>query len=240
MRGLDHVPLQTRGTERTALSPRRGSIVVMDHHPLYRGAVRQVIATGFKEFEVWEASSFAELGEFLEGDELPEYVVFDLATERDTSFAGLLYLRAQHPTIPLVVMSANDKIETVRRCLAFGVSAFLPKSLSAQELTDAMQVVVSGGSWTPPEFATQQLNDADSDRLVGKLMQLTSQEIRVLILLCEGLFNRQIAAKLGIAEATVKAHVSKILNKLGVYSRTQAVIAVTKVESSGTIKGGNA
>lgn len=227
MESLGHVPLEIIPAKRAVLAPNSGSIVVMDHHPLYRGAVRQVLAASFKDFEIWEASSFQELGTFLEGETLPDFVVYDLATERDTSFAGLLYLRAQHPGIPVVVMSANDRIETIRRCLAFGVSAFLPKSLSAGELTDAMQVVAGGGTWLPPGLEGEENTD---DGLVDKLMQLTSQEIRVLILLCEGLFNRQVASKLGIAEATVKAHVSKILNKLGVYSRTQAVIAVTKID----------
>ncbi len=228
MESLGHVHLETISAKRAVLAPNSGSIVVMDHHPLYRGAVRQVLAAGFKDYEIWEASSFQELGTFLDGKALPDFVIYDLATERDTSFAGLLYLRAQHPSIPVLVMSANDRVETIRRCLAFGVSAFLPKSLSAAELTDAMQVVVGGGTWVPPGLEGEERTD---DGLVDKLMQLTSQEIRVLILLCEGLFNRQVASKLGIAEATVKAHVSKILNKLGVYSRTQAVIAVTKIDN---------
>lgn len=236
MEGLAHAPLTISANERAALSLRRGSIIIMDHHPLYRGAVRQVISAGFKDYEVWETSSLAELSELLDTESVPDFIVYDLATERDTSFAGLLFLRAQHPTIPIIVMSANDRDETIRRCLAFGVAAFLPKSLSAGELKSAMDVVVSGETWVPQAYVDEFSDQNESDNLVGRLMQLTCQEIRVLILLCEGLFNRQIAGQLGIAEATVKAHVSKILNKLGVYSRTQAVIAVTKIEPAGTLK----
>lgn len=231
MRGLEYMQLETSGAERIALAPHRGSIIVMDHHPLYRRALRQLIAMSFKEFEVNEANSFSELSDFLDGDHMVDYVVYDLAADRDSSFAGLLDHRAKHPSIPLLVMSTNDTPQIARRCILFGASAFLPKSLSAKALTNAMRVVISGGIWIPAELDAAEYGVGDSNKLAGGLTPLTDQEISVLILLCEGLFNRQIVDKLGIAESTVKKHVSKILGKLEVSTRTQAVILVTRVDA---------
>lgn len=231
MRRLECARLETPGTERMALAPNRGSIIVMDHHPLYRSAVRQVITTNFKGFEVCEAGSFSELSELLEGDNSVEYIVYDLATDRGSSFAVLLYLRKQYPSISLIVMSANDKPQIAQRCLVFGVSAFLPKSLSAKALTSAMRIVFSGDTWLPPAHDPAEHGD-NNNKLIERLVRLTVQDIRVLIHLCEGLFNRQIADKLGLAEGTIKSHVSSILNKLKVRNRTQAVAVMIRGEAA--------
>ena len=94
----------------------------------------------------------------------------------------------------------------------------------------AISAVLKGGVWTPPDIDLDAGSDAETTALLSRLATLTPQQVRVLMMLSEGLLNKQIAYELSVSEATVKAHVSAILQKLGVESRTQAVIAASKIE----------
>jgi DNA-binding NarL/FixJ family response regulator len=118
----------------------------------------------------------------------------------------------------------------IRRCMDFGASGFIPKTLGTEAMRGAITRVFEGGVWTPPEIELGAGADADTADLLTRLTSLTPQQVRVLMMLSEGLLNKQIAYELGVSEATVKAHVSAILQKLGVDSRTQAVIAASKIE----------
>jgi DNA-binding NarL/FixJ family response regulator len=146
-------------------------------------------------------------------------------------FSGLMYLRAQYPGLPIVVVSANDDPAVIRRCIEFGASGFIPKTLGIEALRQAIGRVLQGEVWTPPEVDLTRDSDAETTALIARLATLTPQQVRVLMMLSGGLLNKQIAYELGVSEATVKAHVSAILQKLGVDSRTQAVIAAGKIEA---------
>jgi len=126
-------------------------------------------------------------------------------------------------------VSANDDPAVIRRCMDFGASGFIPKTLGIEAIRAAIARVLDGGLWTPPEIDIGAVSEAAG--LVARLASLTPQQVRVLMMLSEGLLNKQIAYELGVSEATIKAHVSAILEKLGVESRTQAVIAAAKIES---------
>jgi DNA-binding NarL/FixJ family response regulator len=145
-------------------------------------------------------------------------------------FSGLMFLRAQYPSVPVVIVSANDDPAVIRRCMDFGASGFIPKTLGVEVMRTALARVLEGGVWTPPDVDLSGRPDADTAELIGRLATLTPQQVRVLMMLSEGMLNKQIAYGLGVSEATVKAHVSAILQKLGVESRTQAVIAAAKIE----------
>src|SRR5262245_49607369 len=146
-------------------------------------------------------------------------------------FSGLMYMRAQYPSVPVMIVSANDDPAAIRRCMEFGASGFIPKTLGAEQMRNAVAAVLQGGVWTPPDVDLETAPDAATAELVQRLATLTPQQVRVLMMLSEGLLNKQIAYELGVSEATVKAHVSAILQKLGVESRTQAVIAAAKIEA---------
>ena len=118
----------------------------------------------------------------------------------------------------------------IRRCMDFGASGFIPKTLGVEQMRDAIKRVLGGGVWTPPDVDLSGGSDAESAALMARLATLTPQQVRVLMMLSEGMLNKQIAYELSVSEATVKAHVSAILQKLGVDSRTQAVIAAAKIE----------
>jgi DNA-binding NarL/FixJ family response regulator len=205
-------------------------LAIADDHPLFRGALREAVSGLFDRVDIAEAGSFEELSKLLErGPEL-DLILLDLAMPGVRGFSGLMYLRAQYPSVPVVVVSANDDPAVIRRCMDFGASGFIPKTLGIEPIREAITRVLKGGVWTPPDVDLNAITDAETAALMARLTALTPQQVRVLMMLSEGLLNKQIAYELGVSEATVKAHVSAILQKLGVESRTQAVIAASKIE----------
>jgi len=205
-------------------------LIIADDHPLFRGALREAVAGLFDRIEIAEAGSFEEIAKLLEGDSDVDLILLDLAMPGVRGFSGLMCLRAQHPSVPVVVVSANDDPTVIRRCMDFGASGFIPKTLGIEPMRGAVGRVLAGGEWTPPDISLVGGTDAQTADLLTRLATLTPQQVRVLMMLSEGLLNKQIAYELAVSEATVKAHVSAILQKLGVESRTQAVIAAAKIE----------
>jgi DNA-binding NarL/FixJ family response regulator len=205
-------------------------LVIADDHPLFRGALREAVSGLFSEVDITEAGSFDDVANLLERGAEVDLILLDLAMPGVRGFSGLMYLRAQYPSVPIVVVSANDDPTVIRRCMDFGASGFIPKTLGIEAMRVAIAQVFDGGVWSPPDIEAGPGADAETTALMGRLASLTPQQVRVLMMLSEGLLNKQIAYELGLSEATVKAHVSAILQKLGVESRTQAVIAASKIE----------
>jgi DNA-binding NarL/FixJ family response regulator len=205
-------------------------LVIADDHPLFRGALREAVSGLFEGVDIAEAGSFEEVTQLLERGAEVDLILLDLTMPGVRGFSGLMYLRAQYPSVPIVVVSANDDPAVIRRCMDFGASGFVPKTLGVDTMRGAIGRVLKGGIWTPPDVDLSAGADAESAQLVVRLATLTPQQVRVLMMLSEGLLNKQIAYALNVSEATVKAHVSAILQKLGVESRTQAVIAASKFE----------
>ena len=205
-------------------------LVIADDHPLFRGALREAVAGLFKHVEIGEAGSFEDVAKLLERGGEVDLILLDLTMPGVRGFSGLMYLRAQYPSVPIVVVSANDDPAVIRRCMDLGTSGFIPKTLGIEEMRLAVKRVLEGGIWTPPDIDLGGGADAEAADLLARLTSLTPQQVRVLMMLSEGLLNKQIAYELSVSEATVKAHVSAILQKLGVESRTQAVIAAAKIE----------
>jgi DNA-binding NarL/FixJ family response regulator len=205
-------------------------LAIADDHPLFRGALREAVRNLFERVEIVEAGSFDEISKLLERGSEVDLILLDLAMPGVRGFSGLMYLRAQYPSVPVVIVSANDDPAVIRRCMDFGASGFIPKTLGVEPIRDAITCVLKGSIWTPPDVDLHTAPDAEAAALVARLTALTPQQVRVLMMLSEGLLNKQIAYELGVSEATVKAHVSAILQKLGVESRTQAVIAASKIE----------
>jgi DNA-binding NarL/FixJ family response regulator len=205
-------------------------LIIADDHPLFRGALREAVRGLFDETEIAEAGSFGEISKLLDISHDVELVLLDLAMPGVRGFSGLMYMRAQYPGVPVVVVSANDDPAVIRRCMDFGASGFIPKTLGIEQMREAVKRVLGGGVWTPPDVDLAGGADAETAALMARLGTLTPQQVRVLMMLSEGMLNKQIAYELTVSEATVKAHVSAILQKLGVDSRTQAVIAAAKIE----------
>jgi DNA-binding NarL/FixJ family response regulator len=204
-------------------------IVIADDHPLFRGALRQAVRSFLPDAEVIEANGLDDLNQTLAKEREVDLILLDLTMPGVQGFSGLIYLRAQHPDMPVVIVSATEDPMIVRRAIDFGASGFIPKSLDSDEIGAAIKTVLAGGSWIPPEIELGASEDKETAELMKRLATLTPQQVRVLMMLSEGLLNKQIAYELSVSEATVKAHVSAILQKLGVESRTQAVIASSKI-----------
>jgi DNA-binding NarL/FixJ family response regulator len=205
-------------------------LVIADDHPLFRGALREAVTGLLDRAEIAEAGAFDEVAKLLDKGGEVDLILLDLTMPGVRGFSGLMYLRAQYPSVPIVVVSANDDPAVIRRCMDFGASGFIPKTLGIEAMRAAVLRVLKGGVWTPPDVDLSAGADAETAALLTRLATLTPQQVRVLMMLSEGLLNKQIAYELSVSEATVKAHVSAILQKLGVESRTQAVIAAAKIE----------
>jgi DNA-binding NarL/FixJ family response regulator len=206
-------------------------LLIADDHPLFRGALREAVNGLFDRADIAEAGTFEEVTDVLERGSDVDLILLDLRMPGVRGFSGLMYLRAQYPSLPIVVVSANDDPAVIRRCMEFGASGFIPKTLGVDALRQAVGQVLQGEVWTPPDVDLQRDADAESAAVIARLSTLTPQQVRVLMMLSGGLLNKQIAYELSVSEATVKAHVSAILQKLGVESRTQAVIAAGKIEA---------
>jgi len=206
-------------------------LLIADDHPLFRGALREAVVGLLQRLDIAEAGTFNEVADLLERDGEVDLILLDLTMPGVRGFSGLLYLRAQYPSVPVIVVSANDDPAAIRRCMEFGASGFIPKTLGVEAMRAAISRILNGGVWTPPGIDLAAGSDTETAALMARMATLTPQQVRVLMMLSEGLLNKQIAYQLDVSEATVKAHVSAILQKLGVESRTQAVIAAAKIET---------
>jgi len=206
-------------------------ILIADDHPLVRGALRQAVAGAVAGADIIECGSLEDVTKALDSCSDVDLILLDLAMPGVRGFSGLMYLRAQHPSAPVVVVSGNEDRSVIRLCIDFGASGFIPKSTDMETMRAAMLAVLAGEVWTPADVDLNDPGDRETIESVRRLASLTPQQVRVLMMLSEGLLNKQIAYELSVSEATVKAHVSAILQKLGVESRTQAVIAASRIEA---------
>ena len=205
------------------------TFVIADDHPLFRGALREAIAGIGDAPCIVEAGDFESAKTALLGEGDIDLLLLDLAMPGASGLSGLISLHGIQPSLPIVVVSAHDDPVTIRRALELGASGFISKSASMEDIRSAVRTVLDGGIAAPAEMDLGEERDPEISNLIRRLQTLTPQQTRVLSMLGEGLLNKQIAYELGVSEATVKAHVSAILQKLSVDSRTQAVIQLAKI-----------
>jgi DNA-binding NarL/FixJ family response regulator len=207
-------------------------VLIADDHPLMVGGLRQAVLVAAPCAEIAVAHDFDSMVGALDASPDTDLVLLDLTMPGVRGFSGLLFLRSERPSTPVIVVSGNEERAVIRHCMEFGAAGFIPKSNSLDTMRAAIAEVLNGGRWTPPDFDPNAAPNGESSAMARRLASLTPQQIRVLMMLSQGLLNKQIAYELGVSEATVKAHVSAIFQKLGVESRTQAVILATKIESA--------
>lgn len=199
-------------------------VLIVEDHPLFRAALAQAVVRCLNAAEVAEAATLADAERDLAEHPETELLTLDLGLPDGDGLAALVALRAQFPAVACMVVSARAEPALIRRALAHGAQAFVPKSASLAEIEEGLLAVARCESWVPKSLRAQvaSVRDREAEALALKLNALTPQQFRVLALIGQGLLNKQIADRLGIAERTVKAHVGEILAKLGVYNRTQA------------------
>lgn len=196
------------------------TILIADDHPLMRAALREAAGRASPGAVVVEAGSLGEARVAARAQRRVSLVLLDLMMSDSRGLAGLLVLRADHPDVPVVVVSAAEDADTAARAIDCGASGFIPKSSAPETIVQALRAVLDGDIWTP--YPTPAAGRAD---LAARFATLTPAQLRVLIGLMDGRLNKQIAWDMGISEATVKAHVTAVFRKLHVQNRTQAVIA---------------
>lgn len=208
-------------------------ILVIDDHPLFREAMRSAIESAYDGASVDEAETLAEGLEALAKDAKFDLVMLDLNIPDTEGYFGLADLRARFPRIPVAIVSGHEEPRIIKDVMSHGALGFIPKSTRKPDLINAVKTVLDGEIYLPPDYREPEEAPGDMERseLLEKLATLTPQQLRVLNMLRDGLLNKQIAYELDVGETTVKAHVSEILRKLGVYSRTQVVIEVSKIDA---------
>ncbi|CZT34119.1 response regulator transcription factor [Rhizobium sp. 9140] len=205
------------------------TIIVADDHPLFRGAMRQALAAMPGAPDIVEAGDFGAVREAAARHPDADLLMLDLTMPGISGFSGLMVLRTEFPSLPILIVSAHDEPATITRSIDLGACGFLSKSAGIEDIRRAIDTVIAGNLYTPDGFRRGMSHEPDVADLIQRLNTLTPQQSRVLAMLAEGLLNKQIAYELGVSEATIKAHVSAILLKLNVDSRTQAVIQLGKV-----------
>jgi DNA-binding NarL/FixJ family response regulator len=202
-------------------------VVIADDHPLVRRALAESLGRVLLGAAIAEVGSLPEATAALEQGET-DLLLLDLQMPGMNGLASLSALRSAYPAVPILVVSANQDPLVMREVIEFGASGFLPKSSPVAEIGAAVAAILAGGIWLPEAASVAYLDESESELAAG-LAELTPQQRRVLMLLTDGKSNKQIAFELAVTEATVKAHLSQIFRKLGVRSRTQAVISARRL-----------
>ena len=202
--------------------------LIVDDHPLYREALQSTVQRAFDGATTDEAASIAAACDSLTARRSTDLVLLDLSMESVSGFDGLITIRKRFPSIPIVVVSGLDEPRIVQEAIRFGAAGFVPKAAGKATLVASINSVLRGELGFPAEMrsaAGHDLPGAGRRKLLSdRLAQLTPQQMRVLAMIRQGKLNKQIAHELSVGDSTVKAHVSEILRKLGVMSRTQIVI----------------
>lgn len=200
-------------------------ILIADDHPLFRDALRQAVQTALPDADVHGADSvgalFSAIGQFPDADLL----LIDLHMPGAHGFSALAHIRGQFPGLPIIVVSVHEEARVMQRALAYGAAAYIPKSAPAGEIVAAIRSVLNGDLWLPRGgHVTQAEPSAAEMEAAARVATLTPHQFRVMTMLSEGMLNKQIAFDLNVSEATIKAHMTAIMRKLGVSNRTQVAL----------------
>jgi len=203
--------------------------VIADDHPLFRGALKQALQGLGEGIAIVETGTFEGVKALVQNEADIDLVLLDLHMPGASGLSGLIALKGIDSTLPVAIISAFDDPVTIRRALDLGASGFISKSSGVDGIRKGVESILAGGVWTSEDIDLGTEGDPEISDLIQRLQTLTPQQTRVLSMLAEGLLNKQIAYELSVSEATIKAHVSAVLQKLGVDSRTQAVIRLAKI-----------
>jgi DNA-binding NarL/FixJ family response regulator len=206
-------------------------ILVADDHPLFRLALVQAVSNLGDEIEVVEADGLDSARETLAAQRNIDLVLLDLHMPGSHGLMGLVSLRTEFPTVAVIMISANDDPQVMRRAMTYGAAGFIPKRSGIADIQAMLHSVIACEDPAPLPLREHPDAEAEQDReLATRLAMLSPQQLRVLTLVAEGLLNKQIADRLTIQERTVKAHMSAVFERLGVRNRTQASLLLRSLE----------
>ncbi len=209
------------------------TFIVADDHPLFREALIHAIGNCVAGAHIVEADSLDTLQVVVEENADADLLFLDLNMPGVSGFSALAWIRSNHESLPTVIVSASDDPAVIRRSIQHGASGFIPKSSPIGTLEAGIRAVLDGEVWIPEDIDLRDDRlDSEEAKIAAALSSLTPHQFRVLMMLGEGLLNKQIAFQLGVSEATIKAHVTAVLRKMKVTNRTQAVLAVQQLRIS--------
>lgn len=204
--------------------------LVVDDHPLFRDALQVAIGSVYQDAEITEASSIASAQEILAKESSFDLITLDLSLPGTQGFEGLLEIRAAKPNQPILVVSAHEDPKIIQGAMNCGATGYVSKAAKRPELAEAIKSVIAGLVTVPKDFQPPEPGGNDDDQIAARVRTLTRQQLRVLTMVRQGMLNKQIAHELGVGETTIKAHMSEIIRKLDVVSRTQAVIETSRLD----------
>jgi len=205
------------------------TILIADDHPLFREALKGAVAQVLPDARLVEAEGTEALYALAEAHPDADLLLLDLTMPGANGYSALVHLRGSHPQLPVIVVSAREEHGVIRRALDHGAVGFIPKSSDAATIREAIATVLDGGTWAPAQALTAEGVSEEEADVASRLRGLTPQQFKVLSMLGDGLLNKQIAYELCVSEATIKAHMTAILRKLGASNRTQAVLLASKL-----------
>lgn len=206
--------------------------LIIDDHPMFSEALQSAISIAYPDSQTMDARTLQEAVGILSANPDFDLALLDLNMPGIKGFEGLLELRTHFPRLPVVVVSGHEEARIITEALSYGVAGFIPKSSKKTELAAAIEQVMGGSIYVPHGYEQSQAETTPGKSdMLARLASLTPQQLKVLGMLKQGMLNKQIAYELKVGETTIKAHVSEILRKLNVFSRTQAVIEVSKLDA---------
>ncbi|MCS3472087.1 DNA-binding NarL/FixJ family response regulator [Pseudomonas sp. JUb42] len=217
-------------------------ILIADDHPLFREAIHSVISDGFPGSEVMETEDLDSAVQMTRQHDDLDLILLDLNMPGMHGLNGLINLRNEAPTIPVVIVSAEQDKHIVLQAITYGAVGFITKSSPRLQMTQAIEQILNGNVYLPSDIIRSQKTSvrrtlSEPAGLAPELLQaLTRKQLLVLERMTKGDSNKQIAYTLEIAETTVKAHVSAILRKLNVHNRVQAILSAGDIDFSAYLR----
>lgn len=213
--------------------------LIVDDHPLFREALKSALGASFEGVRIDEAASIESALHALGQASDVDLILLDLTLQRFDEFAGLVHLRKQFPFVPVLIVSGLEEPRLVHEALCLGACGFVPKAFGRAALAEAVRKVLDGAIYVPKPLSAHAAprNPRSTASFSERLSSLTPAQARVLDHVKRGMLNREIAEELGVGESTVKAHVSEIIKKLGVISRTQIVIETARHDAGRSASG---
>lgn len=215
------------------------NILVADDHPLFREAIAGIISTSFYGSKINQTENIESTLQFAQCHDDLDLILLDLNMPGMSGLQGLLTLRNEYPTIPVVIISAERDKQTILQTLSYGAVGFIAKSSDKANIVKALESVFSGNVYLPADIMRLPQVEKPKNEfavLPEKISTLTRRELTVLNNLVQGQANKQIAFNLHISEATVKSHVSSILKKLGAANRVKVVLGCADIDFNQYLK----
>jgi len=203
-------------------------VLIADDHPLFRDALLHAVINAVPQAQVHSAVDVHSLLTLIREHPDADLLLLDLHMPGAHGYSALAHIRSQYPGLPTIVISGHEEQQVALRALAHGAAGYIPKSSSAEDIVRAIHAVLDGDVWLPQHMLGGEAElKPDEAEMAARIATLTPQQFRVLTMIAEGLLNKQIAFELSVSEATVKAHMTAIMRKLGVNNRTQVALATS-------------